>query len=128
LSFNGDGYQAMVAASGTYQNPESSESYTNYGLMAQGGYFFRPQWQGYGQYNLVSPGDQPGDLDVFNSIALGVSYFPFLRTNRWKFSGEFGYLFEAINNTIVTPGGDLGFLPSDETGQGYFRIQTQFGF
>jgi hypothetical protein len=68
------------------------------------------------------------DLESFNSITAGISYLPFLWTNRWKFSAEVGYLFDALNETIVEPSGSLGWLASDESGQTYFRIQAQFGF
>jgi len=128
LSFNGSGYQAMVAGSMTFREPLEGDSYYNYGILVQGGYFVTEKLQLYGQYNLVSPGDQPGDLEDFHSITAGVSHFPFVRTNRWKFSGELGYLFDAINQTLVSPSGGLGWLASDEDGQLYLRIQAQFGF
>ena len=128
VSFNGDGYQAMVAGSWTRRDPDAGSSFSNYGLLLQGGYFFTVKAQVYGQYNLISPGDQPGDLETFHSVTAGVSYFPFRWTNRWKFSAEVGHLFDAINDTIVEPSGSLGWLPSDEAGQTYFRVQAQFGF
>ena len=128
ISFNGDGYQAMAAGSWTWRDPEAVNSFSNYGLLLQGGYFVAEHVQVYGQYNFISPGDQPGDLESFNSVTAGISYFPFLWTNRWKFSGEIGYLFDALNETIVDPSGSLGWLASDEPGQTYLRIQAQFGF
>jgi len=128
VSFNGDGYQAMAAGSWTWRDPGAGSSFSNYGLLLQGGYFVTKDVQAYGQYNLVSPGDQPGNLEAFNSVTAGVSYFPFAWTNRWKFSAEVGYLFDALNDTIVDPSGSLGWLSSDEPGQTYFRIQAQFGF
>jgi hypothetical protein len=137
ISFNGDGYHAMVAGSWTWRDPVAADSFSNYGLLVQGGYFVAKHWQVYGQYNFISPGDQAGtptcsppqcDPESFNSITGGVSYFPFLWTNRWKFSAEVGHLFDALNKTIVEPSGSLGWLASDEAGQTYFRIQAQFGF
>ena len=128
ISFNGDGYQAMAAGTWTWRDPRDADSFSHYGLLLQGGYFLAEHVQVYGQYNFISPGDQPGDLENFNSIAAGVSYFPFLWTNRWKFSVEVGHLFDALNDTIVEPSGSLGWLPSDEPGQMYFRVQAQFGF
>jgi hypothetical protein len=128
VSFNGDGYQAMAAGSWTWHDPGAGRSFSHYGLLLQGGYFVTKDIQAYGQYNLVSPGDQPGNRETFNSVTAGVSYFPFAWTNRWKFSAEVGYLFDALNDTIVDPSGSLGWLPSDEAGQTYFRIQAQFGF
>ena len=63
VSFNGDGYQAIVAASWTRHEPQVGGSYNNYGFLAQSGYFFTNHSQVYAQYNLISPGDQPGDLE-----------------------------------------------------------------
>jgi hypothetical protein len=128
ISINGDGYQAMLAASLTQHLPREGSSFTNYGMLAQGGYFFTEHVQLYTQYNLVSPGDQPGDVDTFQSISAGLNYFPFSWTNRLKFSAEFAHLFSIFNNTIVAPSASLGWLPSDEDKQTYLRLQAQFGF
>lgn len=137
ISFNGSGYQAMIAGSWTWQEPVAAESYSNYGLLVQGGFFIAEHWQIYTQYNFIAPGDQQGsptcspplcELQPFNSITAGVSYFPFLWTNRWKFSAEAAHLFEALNETIVQPSGSLGWLASDASGQTYLRVQAQFGF
>lgn len=128
LSFNGDGYQAMLAASLTRLEPSHNDSFTNYGILAQAGYFFTTHLQAYTQFDLVSPGDQPGGLETFHSIAAGVNYFPFPWRNRWKFSLELAHMFDIINQTIVQPSRSLGWQPSDEKGQTYLRLQAQFGF
>jgi hypothetical protein len=128
LNFNGDGYQVVFTGSATWRDPVDGDSFTNYGLLAQGGYFVGQGSQLYAQYNLISPGDQPGDLEVFNSLAAGYNYFPYLWTNRWKLTAEGGYQFSALNQTIVEPSGSLGWLASDEKGQAYVKLQAQFGF
>ena len=76
----------------------------------------------------MHPGDQPGTLDPFHSLSAGYNYFPYLWTNRWKLSAEAGYQFSAMNQTIVDPSGSLGWLASDEAGQGFLKLQLQFGF
>jgi len=128
ISFNGDGYQALVSGTWMWLDPKVGQDYNNYGLLAQGGYFIAEPWQLYGRYDLISPGDMPGSQDTFNALAVGVNYFPFSWTNRWKFSGEAGYLFESLDRTIVSPSGSLGWLASDDDGQWNLRFQTQFGF
>jgi len=128
LSFNGDGYQAMLATSGTWLDLENQPSFANYGALAQMGYFLTDRDQIYAQYNWLGPGDRPGDFEDFHSIALGYSYFPFAWTNRWKFSAELGHLFSALNNTVVDASGALGLFPSDEGGQTYIKLQAQIGF
>lgn len=128
ISFNGDGYQAILAASWTRHEPRAGDAYNNYGIFAQGGYFITAHTQTYTQYNLISPGDQPGDLETFHSISVGVNYFPFIWANRWKFSTEIAHMFDTLNKTIVAPSTSLGWLESDEPGQTYLRLQAQFGF
>jgi len=128
ISFNGDGYQAILATSWTRHEPRAGNSYNNYGMLVQGGYFITDHTQIYAQYNLISPGDQPGELETFHSIGAGINYFPFAWTNRWKFSGEIAYMFDTLNKTIVAPSSSLGWLESDKAGQTYLRFQAQFGF
>jgi hypothetical protein len=127
VSVNGDGYQAMLAGVWTGHFPEGADSYNHYGVYFQAGYFFKARWQGYVRYDFVSPGDQPGDFETYNAPGLGVNFFP-LENRRWRFSAELNHLFGAINNTIVGPVPELGWLPADSGGQTSLRFQTQFGF
>lgn len=128
ISFNGDGYQAMLAGTWLHADPKAGSSFSEYGVLAQGGYFLADHLQAYSRYEWISPGNRDGDLDDFNSLSVGMNYFPFLRTNRWKFTGEVGYLFSALDKTIVGPSGSLGWLESDEKGQFSARFQAQMGF
>jgi hypothetical protein len=128
FSINGSGYQALLAGSGSWADPISGEPFWTYGLLAQAGYFVARANQLYAQYNLLLPGDLEGDWETFHSLTLGWSYFPYLWTNRWKFTAEAGYLFSALSKTIVSPSGSLGWLPSEEAGQGNLKLQVLFGF
>jgi hypothetical protein len=56
-----------------------------------------------------------------------VSFFPF-QNRRWRFSAELNHLFGTLNDTIVEPAPELGWLPSDSPGQTSLRFQAQFGF
>ena len=132
LSINGDGFHVLMSTVWTYAIVDPADKniyhYNSFGLMIQGGYFIAPQHQLYAQYNLVSPGSDPGRFINYNSLTFGYSFFPFIRTNRWKLSAEAGYLFNAINDTLVPDKVSLGYHSTDEDGQFYFRLQTQFGF
>ncbi len=127
VSINGDGYQVMLAGVWAHHSPQGSPSFSNYGIYLQAGYFFTPKWQGYARYDFVSPGDQPGNLDTYNAPGIGVNFFPF-PNRRWRFSAELNHLFSTLNETIVAPNPELGWLPSDSSGQTSLRIQAQFGF
>ena len=47
ISLNGNGYQAMAAGSWTWHEPEAADSFSNYGLLLQGGYFVAEHVQVY---------------------------------------------------------------------------------
>jgi hypothetical protein len=134
LSVNGEGFQALTSLVITGRNPAtdssgvSGDSFTNIGFLVQGGYFVSNHFQVFARYQLVSPGSQPGDLEVFSAPGFGINYLPFKWTNRMKFTVEVDHLFGAINNTLVAPSPELGWVPSDARGQTLFRIQFQYGF
>ena len=128
LSVNGDGYQAMIAGTWAAIDPDGGDWYNNYGVLLQGGYFVADRTQLYTAFEWIDPGDQPGDLDPFTTVSVGVNFFPFVRTNRWKFTAEVAYLFGRLDQTIVAPSDSLGWLASDESGQLNIRLQAQLGF
>jgi len=128
ISFNGDGYNALIGGTVLYAAPKDSKSFRNYGLLVQGGYFLTDKLEAYSRYDWISPGNKKGDFKDFNALAVGLNYFPFLRTNRWKITGELGYLFSELNRTIVSSSGALGWLESGEKGQYNARVQVQMGF
>ncbi len=128
LNIDGDGSQTVIATSGTWIDPVDDEAFWGFGLLAQSGLFVTRGGQIYGQYNLVHFEDAPGDPETYHSIHAGYNWFPFLWTNRWKFTAEAGVLLSALNETGVPPSTAVGFLPSDEAGQFFFRLQAQLGF
>jgi hypothetical protein len=106
----------------------AAETFQFWGVLAQYGHFFAEKWQIFGQYDGVFPGSLEDQFDTYSAVGLGVNFFPFVNTNKQKFTIEMRYLFSAINDTLVPPSEVLGFLPSDVKGQFLFRVQFQFGF
>lgn len=127
LSFNGDGYQIVLAGVVTKRSAPDIITYQDYGAYFQAGYFFRPKWQAYIRYDYVSPGNRSSDLESYRAPGLGVNFFPIVN-RRWRVTAELNYLNSALNNTIVQPVPELGWVPSDVRGQTSFRIQLQLGF
>jgi hypothetical protein len=127
VNINGDGYQIVLAGVWTGHFPKEGSAFNNYGMYFQAGYFFTRNWQGYLRYDLVSPGNQPGDFETYNAPGVGLSFFP-IKSRRWRFSVELNYLFNALDKTIVEPAPELGWLPSASRGQTSLRFQAQFGF
>ena len=127
-SFNGNGYQVLIAGVWTGQYPDNESNFNQYGLYVQGGYFINKYLQVFGRYDLVLPGNTPGDQEVYSAPGLGLNVYPFHFTNRWKFSLEYNSLFSIMNKTIVPTNQSLGFAESDYYGQKSIRFQIQFGF
>ena len=100
---------------------------SQWGFVAQAGYFIFEPWQVYAQYSLVDPGPIAG-LVPYNALMLGTNAFPFNWTNRMKLTLEGALLFNPINSTLVTPNPLIGWLPADAGKQYYVRVQLQFGF
>lgn len=127
LNLNGDGYQIVLSGALTNHSAPGISSYHHYGAYFQAGYFFRPKWQAYIRYDFVSPGNQGGDLESYLAPGIGVNFFPIVN-RRWRVSAELNHLQSAINNTIVQPVPELGWVSSDVRGQTSFRLQLQLGF
>ena len=128
VSYNWDGGQAMVY--GTWRRADS-RTYgvvDDWGLVAQAGHFVTCTLEPYARYEAVFPDPARAENDEFHSALIGLNWYPIQWTNRYKISGEFGYLFGPINGTIVPPGTSVGFLPTDVDDQYYLRFQFQFGF
>jgi len=125
LSVGGDGFQAMAYAMWTWEAVGRLQS--QWGFVAQVGYFIFEPWQVFAQYSLVDPGPIAGLLP-FNQLTLGTNAFPFNWTNRIKLTLEGALLFNPINSTLVTPSTGIGWLPADAGRQYYLRAQLQFGF
>jgi hypothetical protein len=125
LSVGGDGFQTMVYGMWTWEAVGSIRS--QWGFVAEAGYFIFEPWQVYVQYSLVDPGPIAG-LIPYNQLTLGTNAFPFNWTNRIKLTLEGALLFNPINSTLVTPNPGIGWLPADAGKQYYLRAQVQFGF
>ncbi len=128
VTFNGNGYQVLLAGVWTGQFPDNISNFNQYGLYVQGGYFLSKVLQVYGRYDMVHPGNTPGDWEVYSAPGFGFNFYPFNFTNRWRVTLEYNSLLSIMNKTIVPKGLSLGFADSDYYGQQSVRFQIQFGF
>ncbi len=128
LGFNGDGYNLFLAGSWTTRQAQAGTWNHVYGLLAQGSYFVSDHTYLYVRFDGVFAGTAPEASEDYTVYAAGVGWLPFLWTNRWKVNAEVSYLPQVLNDTLVEPSGQLGFLSSDTENQWSVRLQFQFGF
>jgi len=135
-SFEGSGWNAFLA--GTYRNDENDESansqdYDDFGLLAQGGFFFSDQIEGFARYDVVlMDGDRsalPDGDDSFHSAAAGVNYYLSPGSHAAKFSGQINYFFNPTTDVeIVSAGTNIPLLVDSEDGQVSVVLQMQIMF
>ncbi len=128
LSYNWDGGQALVYGSFIRSDNRDLGDVDYYGFLAQAGQFLSCSIQVYGRYEHVHTGKNLSDLQNYDSALVGVNWFPFQWTNRYKLTAEAGYLFSALSQTTVPSGTNIAFLPAERGDQFYLRMQLQFGF
>lgn len=130
FSINGNGYHFFTHGTVTMLRFKEgvSDDFNNYGFYATFGYWLSKNLFPYVRYDLVAPGSQPGEIETYASPGIGISYYPFTWTNRFRATAEYNYLGATVNNTIVQPDGQLGVIESMYGSQQHFRIQLQFGF
>lgn len=82
----------------------------------------------YARFDYLSKGQNLGFTEDYISPGLGVSYYPFKWSNRYRISLEYNHLGAIVNNTPVEPDGQLGLIESSWGKQQSIMFQMQFGF
>jgi hypothetical protein len=129
FSAAGNGFHLFFAGSITMRDYENETlNNTVNGFYSTLGYWVGKQWFGYGRFDYVGRGDFAGATEDYVAPGIGITYYPFLWTNRTRFTLEYNALPSTITNTIVAPDGQLGWTDSSFGGQQAIRLQIQFGF
>lgn len=110
--------------------PGVGEEYYREGFYSTLGYWLDNQLFTYARFDFVGKGNQPSATPLKNYAApgAGISYYPFFFNNKVRFTLEFNHLTNPIDQTTVSPDGQLGFVPSNYGAQSSIRFQAQFGF
>ncbi len=92
------------------------------------GCWVTPQLFPFVKADFVGKGNLVGVTEDYFTPGVGISFYPFNWTNRYRFTMEYFYLNATLDNTYVTPDGQLGIVESSYGGQHSLRFQLQFGF
>lgn len=140
-TYQNDGWNAFAAFVYRSTDLPVGDSVNDYGFVAQGGYFFTDQLEGYARWDAVFPDDSNDpNADPFNTLSLGINYFISPNSHAAKFTAQFSYFLDST----VTDDGDGGFtsatgnlvsadtnhslLDSSEDGQFAVTLQLQVAF
>jgi hypothetical protein len=100
----------------------------NFGFMAQGGFFFNDQFEGFARYEGFFLDDTVFVNDNVNFLFGGVNYYVLPETNAAKFTAQLGYALDDTNELFASPqlsgSNNNGFLGQADDGE--FAIQLQF--
>jgi len=140
INYKSDGWNLFAAATGYHTTDEAGVSgadFDEYGLVAQGGFFFQDDKELYARYTLIIPDSAraPAD-DDFHALALGLNWFIHGHAARFTIQGE--WFPEPTTDTIAgnfagtggrTPANSLfGTLASDDGDQLALTAQFQLIF
>lgn len=137
LSFEGDGWNAFIAANGSYTDYDDvpdgiggtdTIKYDDYGLVAQFGFFIpNSDWEPYVRYSLVSPDNDRPNADDFSTVTGGVNYY--MAGHAAKFTADVVYYINS-QNANGYPQTDTGipYLGEDDDGEVAIRLQWQMLF
>ncbi|MGL1886141.1 MAG: OprO/OprP family phosphate-selective porin [Reichenbachiella sp.] len=128
-SVSGDGYHLFTHYTNTSRTYDGSdESISGSSFYGTFGYWLNDKVFPYLRYDMVAKGNLPGVTETYSSPGIGVSYYPFNWSNRYKFTLEYNHLAATVDNTFVEADGQLGLVPSTFGAQQSLRFQIQFGF
>lgn len=142
LSLEGDGWNLYLAGNGAYTNNSSDsanpgdpsdESFTDYGLVAQGGFFFPDtDWELFARYDgIFSDDDRTAgagdDSETFSTVTVGTNYY--WSGHAAKFTFDVQYFIDNLNDGFFTATNrEIGYLGSGEDGEVTLRFQFQLLF
>ncbi len=127
-SAKGDGWSAYLAVMG--RNVETSGTdFSDYGFLAQAGYFVTDQTEVFLRYSHIMPDDDRASGNDFKEVTAGVSHYLFPESSAVKFTADvtFGLDDQAGASSIVSTSSSNGLLASGED-QTYVRFQATFVF
>jgi hypothetical protein len=128
-SITGNGFHFYAHGSFTNRSFKGiSEQVSGGGFYSTFGYWLNEYIFPYARFDYVSKGKNLGFSEDYVSPGLGISYYPFKWSNRYRFSLEYNRLSGIVNFTPVEPDGQLGLVQSFWGKQQSIMLQMQFGF
>ena len=99
-------------------NATTDVEYTNHGFIAQGGYFFNDQWEGFARYDIIMLDDvlvAAGTADNFQSVTAGFNYYFVPESHAAKFTLDATFTLDESTNMDAIFGG-VGSIDPSATG------------
>jgi hypothetical protein len=131
--WSGDGWNAFAA--GHFRNTDpgaGGTKFTDFGLVAQGGYFFQENLEGFGRIDSTIPDtDSPnnagtGTANAFTTIGAGVNYYIVPKSQASKVTAQLNYFVNSTEETaLIATGTDNNLFATNEKGQIALIFQWQ---
>ncbi len=130
-SWEGPGYNVMVAGYGAHLSPEFGSDLDNFGAVVQGGIFVTEQIELFARYSIIAFDDDAGaDPATLHFAEGGMNYYISKESHAAKFTTQLGYAFNDTTALFGTGGllsGNTrnGFLGDTEDGEISLMAQMQ---
>jgi hypothetical protein len=128
-SLEGDGWNVFAAFIYRDSAPAAGPDTSDYGFVAQAGFFVTDQTELFARYDGVFPADASGP-DNFNAVTAGANYFLSPQSHAAKLTGDIVWYVdaEADSAIIPAPSTNLNLLTDTEGDQVAVRLQLQVLF
>jgi Phosphate-selective porin O and P len=122
--WGGNGWNAFAA--GHFRSTDDgTNTFEDMGVIAQGGYFFREDVEGFARIDSIIP-DDTGGADPFTTLAAGVNIFLVPNSQASKVTIQLNYFLDNTNvNGLISTGTNNNLLASGEDGQVGVVVQWQ---
>lgn len=133
LMLKGDGWNAYFSGVGLYTDTDGVGSFTDYGIVAQGGLRLTDRIEPFARYDVVIPDGDRAANDAFNTITVGMNYYFHELAAKFTIDAQW-FLDDTASNALVSGvagtarGRGVGLLPSTEGDQLALRFQFQLLF
>jgi hypothetical protein len=129
LTLEGDGWNALVA--GVYRNtsPNAGSDVSDWGMIAQAGFFVTDQLELFGRYDGVFPDTADGP-DNFNTLTAGANYYLSPQSQAARLTGDVVWYLDAEADSAIIPAPStiIDLLNDTEGNQYGVRLQLQVLF
>jgi hypothetical protein len=139
LSLEGDGWNVFIAGNAAFTDNSATagaglnDSTTDYGLVAQGGFFFPDtDWELFARYDGIFADEDRNAAntdsnDSFSTVTVGTNYYWSGHAAKFTFDVQY-FIDNAADGLNTVTNREIGYLGSGEDGEVTLRFQFQLLF
>lgn len=128
VMIKGNGWNVFGAGVIKTTNGAAVQTFTDWGFLVQGGYFFTPQWEGFARLDTILPDTDRGANDTFTTLTFGANKYISPNSHAVKLTIDLEWFLAKQSQSIAPVSSLTGLLASSKSSQFAVQGQIQFVF